>query len=538
MLRIERIQIDDNLVSCGDINIILGANNSGKSTFIHDLQMSLGTLEIRPENKWVDGLSIRISDTKNTLEKEFPSLSSFTDFQDFTNEFNKLGLAAIYGGLNLQPQVMTDLDARENLEHCLLIRKDAKKNALYYYFNFFVNLMTQTENCDQRLTGPFDATINQITDPPKNIIHFLYRKREVFNEISKEINITFGDKIVFDNLAQGTKDLRLKPKRNLKPEDSKTPETLSKYWTENSPLVAFLGDGIKAYLKILYALYLPPKNLILIDEPETFLHPPQRRNLGRFIADNSTETKQIFIATHDSEFLRGILGGKERNVKIFHLKNGPQGHSCDVIDSHDIRGGASRNISEPMLNAFFHKITVVCEAEDDRMVYQYALEKLSKSAAIESNFIGCNGKAETLTHIAYLRSINLKCCCILDIDTLYSNEIITKATSLGISNKEIALFRVFQNTLKAYLGSLPKGREEFQKKGIKLLAKNIALKSETEKIISLLENFGIFVLSAGTLESLTKVPKTDSKKVQTMINYIEATKEPKIFSLLRKINKF
>ncbi len=536
MLRIERIRINDTLVSCGDINIILGANNSGKSTFIRDLQMSLGTLEIRPENKWVERLSIRISDTKDTLNREFPGLSSFRDFQDFTNEFNKIGLASVYGGLNVQPQVMTDLNEKENTEYGLLINKDAPKNRDYYYFNFFVNLMMQTESCDQRLVGPFDASINQITDPPKNIVHFLYRKRDVFDKLSKEIKITFGDKITFDDLEQGTKLLRLKPLRNTTPEDRRTPETLSKYWAENSVPVAFLGDGIKAYLKILYALYLPPKNLILIDEPETFLHPPQRRNLGRFIADNSTETKQIFIATHDSEFLRGILSGRERSIKIFHLRNNGESRSCEVIDSQEIRG-ASRNISESMLNAFFHKITIVCEAEDDRMVYQYALEKLSKSAAVESNFIGCNGKGEALSRVKHLKSINLNCCCILDIDALYSHEIGASANSVGLSTQEVIRFKAFQTDLIAHLGNIPERKEGFKQKGLRFLSDNVILELEAKEIISLLERYGIFVLAMGSLESWTKVPKTDSKKVQNMMNYIELTKEPKIFPLLRKINK-
>lgn len=66
------------------------------------------------------------------------------------------------------------------------------------------------------------------------------------------------------------------------------------------------GDGIRSAVAILASLITTTHSLYLIDEPETFLHPPQARILGRNIVDLS-QNKQCFISTHNIDLLRGML---------------------------------------------------------------------------------------------------------------------------------------------------------------------------------------------------------------------------------------
>mgnify|MGYP004657076921 FL=1 len=54
------------------------------------------------------------------------------------------------------------------------------------------------------------------------------------------------------------------------------------------------GDGIRSAVAILASLIVNKHSLFLIDEPETFLHPPQARLLGKNIVDLSKQ-KQCFI---------------------------------------------------------------------------------------------------------------------------------------------------------------------------------------------------------------------------------------------------
>ena len=58
--------------------------------------------------------------------------------------------------------------------------------------------------------------------------------------------------------------------------------------------------------------------MILLDEPEVFLHPPQALQLGEMISELVEPSQQIFIATHSADFLRGLLSST-RDAVIIHL---------------------------------------------------------------------------------------------------------------------------------------------------------------------------------------------------------------------------
>ncbi|HEL0799943.1 TPA: ATP-binding protein, partial [Streptococcus equi subsp. zooepidemicus] len=66
------------------------------------------------------------------------------------------------------------------------------------------------------------------------------------------------------------------------------------------------GDGIRTAVAILSSVIVSEHSLFLIDEPETFLHPPQAKILGKNMVKLSTG-KQLFISTHNIDFIRGVL---------------------------------------------------------------------------------------------------------------------------------------------------------------------------------------------------------------------------------------
>ena len=86
--------------------------------------------------------------------------------------------------------------------------------------------------------------------------------------------------------------------------------------------VKYQRDNLSSYLKILFAILEPSNQIIFIDEPETFLHPPQRRALGSLISKLVLEkNKQLFISTHDPDFMRAALSSPSESLIIFNLSN-------------------------------------------------------------------------------------------------------------------------------------------------------------------------------------------------------------------------
>ena len=67
------------------------------------------------------------------------------------------------------------------------------------------------------------------------------------------------------------------------------------------------GDGIKSFTRILLYLMLDYYCTFLIDEPESFLHPPQANIMGRIIGKTLRENQQAFISTHSEEIIKPEL---------------------------------------------------------------------------------------------------------------------------------------------------------------------------------------------------------------------------------------
>ncbi len=67
------------------------------------------------------------------------------------------------------------------------------------------------------------------------------------------------------------------------------------------------GDGLRAFVGLVTALKSLKRAVFLIDEPEAFLHPPQAFRIGQLIASEASGGKQIIVATHSADVLRGII---------------------------------------------------------------------------------------------------------------------------------------------------------------------------------------------------------------------------------------
>ncbi|MET3512422.1 putative ATPase [Pseudacidovorax sp. 1753] len=79
---------------------------------------------------------------------------------------------------------------------------------------------------------------------------------------------------------------------------------------------AFAGSGeVAAVSAVVQVLAAEPYSLILLDEPETSLHPGAQRALLRFLLEQIKEKKhQIVLSTHSGEFLSGL---PHEAIKVF-----------------------------------------------------------------------------------------------------------------------------------------------------------------------------------------------------------------------------
>ena len=79
------------------------------------------------------------------------------------------------------------------------------------------------------------------------------------------------------------------------------------YYRQATPIQAY-GDGVRAYVGLTLAVVSGPHTILLIDEPDAFLHPPLSRRLGRNLAGLALERGgSLVVATHSADFVFGAL---------------------------------------------------------------------------------------------------------------------------------------------------------------------------------------------------------------------------------------
>lgn len=212
------------------------------------------------------------------------------------------------------------------------------------------------------------SSFNPNLDMPSNLIQSLFLDENNELLLIKAFKLAFDMDIKLDYSELISLCLRVGKELPKIPED---PQQACKI-TQFLQKIDTQGDGFKSFVGIILGLLFSKDRIILLDEPEAFLHPAQARFLGKWIIDNSDLFQgQLLICTHNSNFLSGVLSS-DKKVDIFRLNR----HD-NITEYNLLPPNATDNLSKsPILSSqrviegIFHKGVVVCEADADRAVYQ------------------------------------------------------------------------------------------------------------------------------------------------------------------------
>ncbi|WP_226997577.1 AAA family ATPase [Streptococcus periodonticum] len=276
------------------------------------------------------------------------------------------------------------------------------------------------------------------------------------------------------------------------------------------------GDGIRNAVAVLASLIVNEHSLFLIDEPETFLHPPQARVLGKNIVRLS-EGKQLFISTHNIDFIRGVLEEDSSRVKIIKIDRYDNNNTFNSIDNDSIKKISNdRNLKYTnILNGLFYNQVVLCENESDCKFYSAVLDH--EFLAIYQNTLFCavGGKEQFKKIVPLLKELNIEYKIIADID-LISN---TDSLKQLLNSIESQCYKRIEKQHKQFLENFEREMNSQVKtqERIKTILRDISslklLKSGGKNIIpqgdcmalfneikEFLIDYNIFILECGEIE--------------------------------------
>lgn len=259
---------------------------------------------------------------------------------------------------------------------------------------------------------------------PFHPVQRTYLDPAIEEEIDKESRAVFGLGIAVDRYAGSVISLRL-GEPPLFQHDNGRPSKEYLAALKELPRLEDQGDGIRSYLGLILHLAAGQHQILLIDEPEAFLHPPQARRLGSVLADRARD-QQVFIATHSNDVLQGALEGGAPVTIIRVTRDGNINRPAVLSDSN-----VKTLWSDPLLrysnvlDGLFHDAVVLCESDADCRFYSAVLDHLSTGGdeqivdrEAQLLFTHCGGKARMSSVVDALSAVSVPVVVVADFDVL------------------------------------------------------------------------------------------------------------------------
>jgi len=262
--------------------------------------------------------------------------------------------------------------------------------------------------------------------------------------------------------------------------------------------VQLQGDGIKSFTGILLHLMLDYYCTYLIDEPESFLHPPQARIMGQIIGETLGDDQQAFISTHSEDIVKGLLDVCEERLKIVRITRTDNTNSFSILDNQkikDVFGDPLLKYSN-IMSSLFHKTVVLCESDSDCRMYSVIENHLKQKAGkySETLFIHCGGKQRMACTAEALRALDIDVRLIPDIDVLNDENTIKRiAEVFGVDWNSV---KTDYNTIA---GNMHSNKEKINR---------VSAKTEIDRIISQSQNVE---LSSKEIKEIQEILKIESK---------------------------
>ncbi|MFC8728632.1 ATP-dependent nuclease [Streptomyces bacillaris] len=401
------------------MTVFTGPNNSGKSVLLRELVTAIHHHPYGQEQQryWVDSVEIHQSGERDEVLAWLRGRGIEPRFQRSTGRLMMPG--------------QSDHEAPNmDVEQFLAFWEAGRVNAISY-------LLLNDQWTEQRLGNQSDAQVWDQSRPPSHPSQLLWEDKEAHQRFSKLFESSFGQPIAINRYIQ---QIRLQI-GSPGVEDTAPPASAQlREAYEALPLLQEQGDGMRAFTNILLHALVRPAPIIVIDEPEAFLHPPQARLLGRYLALHTPSPCQVFVATHSVDFLSGVMEGNSilrrtspKGLSLARISRAGEEISARNLTSADV----TKLLDTPLLrysnivSGLFHDGVILCEAEGDCHFYAATIDALRESGQHENlTLLHVNGKARLADAAHKLRSCGIPTAIVADLDYLNDDAKIKEALKL------------------------------------------------------------------------------------------------------------
>lgn len=502
----KKIKFNDNtelLLEKNSIVVFTGANNSGKSRVLKDIESSL--------------------DCTNHIEKVVVKTSE----SDYCGEIGEKSF--------LEEHFYKDAEGYyRSLESGFAFETSSleqfwKGRTLY---NSLHKVFVKRLSTEKRLSAS-NALIRN-AQPEQHPIYRLNKNEELAQKISDYFSEAFGVDLIVNRNEMQTIPLHV---GKAPDKSSYTINQQDEYYNIVSklPKLQDQGDGMRSFASILLHTFTSDYSITLIDEPEAFLHPPQARILGKMLSQNNPDYRQLFISTHSEDFLQGLLDADNNSVTVIRINREYDVNRMSALQNERIKelwGNPLLRYSN-ILSGLFHEKVVVCESDYDCLFYQAVINAVyekKNEIAPDLLFTHCGGKSRVKDVVKALKAVNVPVTAITDFDLLNSSpnfKSLANAFGMNWETELLPNMKVVYDNMNAKKSS---GNDAWaQIKKIGKAGFDGDSPEAYEKVETLCKSKGLFVVPVGEMECFDKTVNKEKKEwVYHVLENYDLANEPKL----------
>jgi predicted ATPase len=270
--------------------------------------------------------------------------------------------------------------------------------------------------------------------------------------------------------------------------------------------IELFSDGVRAFTGILAELFAGDPSVLVIDEPEAFLHPSLAYLLGREIARpaQSGFQKNVFIATHSPSFVMGCVQSSA-SVNVVRLTYANGQPTARVLKASDLsslmRNPLLRSVGA--IEALFHDFVVVTEADADRAFYDEINHRLlltNDERGIQNClFLRAQNKQTVADIVKPLRALGIPAAGIVDVDIYEEGGKVwsTFVDAAGMDATTAAGSAIVRSKVKDHFVASGAVKPK-QRGGVNVLSG--APKKAADGLFDQLDDYGMFTVRGGEVE--------------------------------------
>ncbi|HGZ7315302.1 TPA: ATP-dependent endonuclease [Vibrio parahaemolyticus] len=472
------------------ITVFVGPNNSGKSKILSEIQQFCANGSKNVNNVIIENIELEgipedsiTEKIENVTLKPNPGEAQHPDH--------------IFVGKRGQRLHVQE----QQFRNALVNPNDQPINTCSWYLSYNTLIL----NGNNRINLIQQQQAGNLQKPAQSSFQVLFRDDKKRKEVRRIIYDAFGQYLVIDPTDMGKLNLRLskrEPENTM--EERGIHQEAVDFHSEATP-IALASDGVKAFTGMITEMIAGDPSVLLMDEPEAFLHPSLSFKLGKEVAGIMSEShKRLFVSTHSPNFVMGcIQSGAPVNIVRLTYRN--QVATARILPNTDIlklmRNPLLR--STGVLSGLFYEFVIVTESDADRAFYQEINDRLLKysngKGIPNCLFLHAQNKQTVKTIIKPLRELGIPVAGIVDIDILKEGGSVWTSFLDSGSIPEIERNPLAQTrqALKSKFDTT--GKNMKRDGGVNLLEGED--KEALENLFDKLANYGLFVVPNGELES-------------------------------------